>query len=544
MRDLRHLPMVSVPQFVPSRACLSCEVCCRFPEPDSLLRPYFTDQEIRRAVERGIDPAHFPAKDGCQVNVVPTPAGEDYLCPAFDPATSECRIYEARPLDCQIYPLAVLWDAHHREVVLGWDRKCPFLSGERLEARGVVRERLNVKREAEPLTVEVYAARIASFIEREDILDTFARHPRLIGPFQEDVVILRPLPRLTARLIQNRDPLRVTRDEPAKAAPLLSEHVTPYPLPLTPHPSPLALRPLTLSDRQRVEQALASSELSADDAPLAACSFAYHFVWRALLPCRWAVLEGHLCLFAESPDGIFLALPPLGPGPLRPALDAAFEFMRERNGGSSATRVENVPARLAPQLESWGYRLSSKAPDYLYRTSDLARLAGDRYKSQRAACNCFEREHPGRVSFEPYRAEDREACEALFREWSKQKQRAERDWTATQMLADSASAHREMLGHFEALGLTGAVARIDGAVRAYTFGYRLAPTVFCVWAEVTDRTVPGLAAWVFREFCRQALRQGYEFVNTMDDSGLSGLARSKRAYHPDRLLPNWIASVR
>ncbi|MEW6247409.1 MAG: phosphatidylglycerol lysyltransferase domain-containing protein [Nitrospirota bacterium] len=508
---------------------MSCEVCCRFPEPDSALRPYFTDQEIRRAAERGIDPAHFPAKDGCQVNVVPNPAGEGYLCPAFDPATSECRIYEARPLDCQIYPLAVLWDAHHREVVLGWDRKCPFLSGERPEARGVVREAFNVKREAEPLTLEAYAGRIASLIEREDILDTFARHPRLIGPFQEDVVILRPLPRLTARL-RERHEARGVRLE-AKSA-------------FSPRPSPLAPRPLTLSDRQRVEQALASSELSADDAPLAACSFAYHFVWRALLPCRWAVLEGHLCLFAESPDGIFLALPPLGPGPLKPALDAAFEFMRERNGGSSATRVENVPARLAPQLESWGYRLWAKPPDYLYRTSDLARLAGDRYKSQRAACNRFEREHPGRVSFEPYRADDREACEALFRDWSKQKQRAERDWTATQMLADSASAHREMLGHPEALGLTGAVARIDGAVRAYTFGYRLAPAVFCVWAEVTDRTVPGLAAWVFREFCRHALRQGYEFVNTMDDSGLSGLARSKRAYHPDRLLPNWIASVR
>lgn len=521
MRTLRHLPIVSLPQLVPSRTCLSCEVCCRFPEPDSLLRPYFTDQEILRAIDRGIDPVNFPAKDGCQVRVVPNPVGEGYLCPAFDPATSECRIYDARPLDCQIYPLAVLWDAQHREVVLGWDRKCPFLAGEGQEA---ICDRQEPRREGDESCptpdLESYADRIASLIERDDILETFAGHPRLIGPFQEDVVILRPLPRLTARLREKRDPRRPTL-----------------------RPSPLALHPLTLSDRQRIEQALASSELSADDAPLAAYSFAYHFVWRAVLPYRWAVLEEHLCLFAESPDGIFLALPPLGPGPLKPALDAAFGFMQEHNGGSSATRVENVPARLAPQLESWGYRLSSKAADYLYRTSDLARLAGDRYKSQRAACNRFEREHSGRVGFEPYRADDREACEALFREWSRQKQRAELDWPAAQMLADSAFAHREMLDHHEALGLTGAVARIDGAVRAYTFGYRLAPAVFCVWAEVTDRTVPGLAAWVFREFCRYALRQGYEFVNTMDDSGLSGLARSKRAYHPDRLVPNWIANA-
>ncbi len=527
MRELRHLPMVALPQLVPSRTCLSCEICCRFPEPDSLLRPYFTDQEINRAIERGIDPAQFPAKDGCQVNVVPDPAGEGYVCPAFDPITSKCRIYEIRPLDCQIYPLAVMWNGEQREVVLGWDRKCPFLSGERREAR----DPLPLAHGPWP-DLELYAERLASLIERDDILDTFVRHPRLIGPFQEDVVILRPLPRLTARLSVKREASTSTV-KPGEAS-----------AGANPPASRCTLHPLTLADRQRVEEALASSVLAADDAPLAACSFPYHVIWRGVLPYHWAELEGHLCLFAESPDGLFLALPPLGPGPLRPALDAAFEFMQEHNDGSAVSRVENVPACLAPHLEAWGYRLRAKPPDYLYRTSDLVRLAGERYKSQRAACNRFEREHPGRVRFDYYRADDRATCEALFRDWSRQKRRGGLEGAAKEMLMDSESAHREMLAHAESLGLSGAVVRIDGTVRAYTFGYRLAPAVFCVCAEVTDREIPGLAAWVFREFCRQALQQGYEFVNTMDDSDLSGLAQSKRAYRPDRLIPNWIASVR
>ncbi len=529
MPELRHLPMIALPQFVPNRTCLSCEICCRFPEPNSLLRPYFTDQEINRAVERGIDPAHFPAKDGCQINVVPDPAGEGYLCPAFDPVTSECRIYEIRPLDCQIYPLAVMWNREQREVVLGWDRKCPFVSGERRE----VPDPLPLALHRLLPDLEAYGARIASLLERDDILDTFVRHPRLIGPFQEDVVILRSVPRLTARLAVKRNASTVKPGE-------TSDRVFGF----SPSASRFPLHPLTLADRPRVERALASSDLSADDAPLAACSFAYHFVWRGVLPYYWAELEGQLCLFAESPDGLFLALPPLGPGPLRPALDAAFEFMRARNGGSPVSRVENVPSSLVPCLEAWGYRLRAKPPDYLYRVSDLVRLAGNRYKSQRAACNRFEREHRGRVRFDPYRADDRATCEALFRHWSRQKQRGGLDGAAKQMLMDSESAHRDMLTHSEALGLSGAVVRIDGTVRAYTFGYRLAPAVFCVCAEVTDREVPGLAAWVFREFCRQALQQEYEFVNTMDDADLSGLARSKRAYHPDRLIPNWMASVR
>src|SRR5437016_3656654 len=83
-RDL--IQITPLPQHVPSRVCLSCDVCCRFPEADSFLRPYFTAQEITEAVSRGIDPAAFPNPHGSQIRVVPSPAGEGYLCSAFDPA--------------------------------------------------------------------------------------------------------------------------------------------------------------------------------------------------------------------------------------------------------------------------------------------------------------------------------------------------------------------------------------------------------------------------------------------------------------------------
>ena len=42
-----------VEQIVPSRVCFTCDVCCRFPERDSPLRPYFTREEIQAAFEIG-----------------------------------------------------------------------------------------------------------------------------------------------------------------------------------------------------------------------------------------------------------------------------------------------------------------------------------------------------------------------------------------------------------------------------------------------------------------------------------------------------------
>jgi Fe-S-cluster containining protein len=541
------MPRPVLPQIVPSETCFVCEVCCRFPEPESFLRPYFTAEEIRAATARGIDPAHFPVRDGCQVSVVPNPSGEGYLCPAFDPVTSHCRIYEARPLDCRIYPLAIMWSSGGGEVVLGWDTKCPFLKpGNRRWAIGNgPGDKASVP---SPIThypspfppppspiahdplpdLRAYADRIADKLERDDMLDVFVQHPRLIGRFQDDVIALRSLPKLTVRLRHR---------------------------PLPHHPSPITgLLPLTLADRHRLESACA-----AVDTPLAHYAFALHYIWRHLLAYRWTEVDGHFCLFAESPDGLFMPLPPLpaaagtrqwvignGPGdktyPLSPAvLAACFALMREHNRGSAVSRIENVPEEWVPGCEAAGYEVRPKDPDYLYRTQDLVDLSGDRYKSQRAACNQLVR--TSAAQYAPYRSADADACLDLYRIWRDQKDTCALDAAARLLLADSESAHREAFLHYDALGLTGRVVLINGAVRAYTFGYFRSASVFCVLLEVADRSVPGLAQWLFRELCREAAGLGASFINTMDDSGLPSLAQSKQAYHPIRLVPSYIATV-
>ncbi|TAJ27700.1 MAG: DUF2156 domain-containing protein, partial [Nitrospirae bacterium] len=509
-----RLQIILLDQLVPSRVCLTCDVCCRFPEQESFLRPYFTAEEIRRAVAMGLDPASFPDQAGCQIRVVPNPSGEGYLCPAFDSVTAHCRIYEVRPFDCQIYPLALMWSDDRREVLLGWDSKCPFM------------------REASS-DIRAYSDQVAGRLEQDDTLDMLARHPRLIGPFQDDVIVLRRVPRLTERLTPGqasaagRDALAVRREandlNPASSSPTL------------------CLTPLTIEDRPLVDRALASTR-EVFQTPLSAYAFVSHIIWRHLLTYWRAEVDGHLCLFAEYEDGMFMALPPLRvtgstdsapvtrhpspvTQPMRDAFAACFAFMRERNRGSAVTRVENVPEELRPVLESQGYRLAPKGVEYLYRAVDLANLIGDRYKSPRAACNRFARDHHYR--YEPYRPTDRDACLALYRLWAAQQEAralSAVDTVARHMLADSELAHHEVLTHAEALGLVGRVVRVDGEVRAYTFGFELTPSVFGVLLEVTDRRVTGLAQFIFREFCREAVDRGYEFVNTMDDSGLPSLA--------------------
>src|SRR5438445_673778 len=362
-----------VEQIVPSRVCFTCDVCCRFPERDSPLRPYFTREEIQAAIARGISPDAFPDHTGSKVEVVPQ--GEGYQCPAFQVETGRCGIYEDRPLDCRLYPVAVMWDRENADVVMGWDSKCPF-----------IRDNL------ESTESRAYVERTAAFLESQEAVQVFISNQQLIGSFQDDVIVLRRLDRLTQGLrTVSQLGLTVARvSEPP-------------------------LRPLALTDRPRFEAALAAHAVPGN--PLA--------------------------------------------------------------------------ARSKP----------------LYR---------------------------------PFRPDDSGACLDLFQQWRQGAKYNGVSDLAAHLAADAEHAHRHGITRAADLGLIGRVVEVEGRIAAYTFGYPLNATTFCILFEIADRNIKGLGAYIFREFCREL--ESYELIDTMDDSGLEGLRRAKLAYHPIRLVESYIVS--
>jgi hypothetical protein len=148
------------------------------------------------------------------------------------------------------------------------------------------------------------------------------------------------------------------------------------------------------------------------------------------------------------------------------------------------------------------------------------------------------REHAPLI--EPYELSDRAACTALYTRWSRQKQSGQLNELGRMLLDDAAAAHERIFAESTRLGLEGTVARVNGTVAAYTFGYWLTPDTYCVLLEVADRDVPGLAQHVFRATCGSAAARGAVYVNAMDDAGLPGLRDAKLAYCPATTVPNWM----
>ena len=168
-------------QIIPSEVCFSCDVCCRFLEADSPLAPIFTENEKARVVAEGADPSLFrPQADGKSAQIQLKPHNDFYICPFFEPETSHCTIYPIRPLDCQLYPFALMFSEDRIKVVLGVDTLCPF--GEE-----------HLKTEA----FQRHIREVIAYVESAEITAQLRANWSLIGDYQDTVIVVHTLTQLT-----------------------------------------------------------------------------------------------------------------------------------------------------------------------------------------------------------------------------------------------------------------------------------------------------------------------------------------------------------
>ncbi|MCC6544243.1 MAG: YkgJ family cysteine cluster protein [Nitrospirae bacterium] len=185
-----------ITQIVPPEWCFKCDVCCRFPEKDSFLAPYFTHDEILTALAYVAESAHAegtafysvlnpPPHGGCKISLIPFEEG--FICPEFNPVSAHCKIYDVRPFDCIIYPFALMWSAEGKEILLGVDMKCPYIA-----------EFIN----SESLR-DAYIE-MSAIIDSSPVLDIISKNPAFIGPYQHDVSHAETLINLTQEITCSR----------------------------------------------------------------------------------------------------------------------------------------------------------------------------------------------------------------------------------------------------------------------------------------------------------------------------------------------------
>ncbi|MBI4616425.1 MAG: DUF2156 domain-containing protein [Planctomycetes bacterium] len=491
----------AIPQVLPAEICLACKVCCHFPDRESPLAPVVVDGE-RATLELRESRCQFRGfADSRGARVEPIPEREAFLCPFYVPGTGECGVYADRPIDCRLYPFTLTETPDGGAAVLGIDRTCPAIG------RGGYADAF--RREAEGL---------ARLLE-DEATPLLTAHHRLVGRWYPEIEPLVRLPGLS-RALRRTGRLGGTSAPP----------IAPPPLPRMPDLARIRPGDSKFLERfQRARERYSPRRLGQATLP-ALLPHAAH------LAIGWVEVEDALAVVAANGLAAFLPFAPLGPDPERAARAVLSSLAR---GGSSgeAARVEGLSEPEAEVFRKAGWNLASRPPEYVYRRSDLAALAGPEFASRRRQVRVARRRLAPEVR--RYSLADREACEGLLERWIAHRKQSHEDSAYRGLLAHAASAHARALSGPDAYGLEGWVLLTRDRIAAYTFAFQSGPDTLCILFEVADPETPGAGALIFQDLC--ARTDALCTVNTLDDGGFPSLAWSKASYRPIRLEPVYAA---
>jgi Fe-S-cluster containining protein len=165
-----------LPQLIPSEICLECPVCCRFPEKQASLSPFFFPEERNQAQSIKSKGSFRESALSAASKAELVACGHGFACSFFNPEDHTCQTYEARPLDCSMYPAVVMESKDHQKVLLGADTKCPALSRPSVTAK-----------------LQKYLDSIQRYLESTTLSSLIRKYPQFISEFQEEVVEVREL---------------------------------------------------------------------------------------------------------------------------------------------------------------------------------------------------------------------------------------------------------------------------------------------------------------------------------------------------------------
>ncbi len=264
-------------------------------------------------------------------------------------------------------------------------------------------------------------------------------------------------------------------------------------------------------------------------------SFGNIYAWSAAEHTEFAEKDGFLYLRSTF-NGVTSYAVPWGNGDINNALKEICNDALEREEDLSFYCV--AQEQLEPLFAFFGDRLIVKEQrdyfDYVYLRENLATLKGRKFHSKKNHVNSFCKKY--NYTYEELGEENLQECLAFSHSWhmmveSNQRLEAERQ------VIDKA------FKKFFALGLSGAVLRVDGRIVAYALGEPMADgETYCVHFEKASPDCPTAYAAVNKLFAEKSLGK-YKYINREDDAGIEGLRKAKTSYQPEFLVKKYYAKI-
>ncbi len=260
-------------------------------------------------------------------------------------------------------------------------------------------------------------------------------------------------------------------------------------------------------------------------------SFANLYMWGR----QKAVFHGENLAFFSQFNRKSVYLFPVGPGDLKPTLDAIIEDAKERGIPCRLTGLVQQDCALLESLYPGRFRIHTDRNtfDYIYNIEELASLAGRKFQKKRNHLNKFRQNHPD-CQVLPLNQDTLPLAAALLETWYTV--RTAGDATADFHMEQAAISRA--LKNMGALDLEGLVLVENGKALAMTLGSALNETTFDVHFEKALEDVDGAYAAINNAFARHLMEKypDLRWLNREDDLGLEGLRKAKLSYCPDHMI--------
>lgn len=221
-------------------------------------------------------------------------------------------------------------------------------------------------------------------------------------------------------------------------------------------------------------------------------------------------------------------------------LEADSRFAKEPFVLKNITAAEKeIAARVFPGAQ---FTAARESGDYIYRTEDLAGLAGKKYSKKRNHIKQFKAKRPGH-RFEPLTSANLQDARLVEGKWLE-------EFLAANAAGDDLKIEKEIiffaLENFERFekvcGMTGGLLYVDDKPAAFCVASLLSAAVTDVHFEkcLFEYARDGGYAVINNEFSK---RVKTEFINREEDLGIEGLRKAKLSYYPEEILEKYNGTI-
>lgn len=294
----------------------------------------------------------------------------------------------------------------------------------------------------------------------------------------------------------------------------------------------IPFKDLTLADRETITKYTMHSRHRNCD-----MSFSNLCSWKFLYNTQFAEVDGFLVLKFWANEQLAHMMP-IGDGDLKRVVDDLEKNATEQSQtfcmlGVTPDMKEDIEKALPGKFI---FTADRNYADYIYLRSDLATLSGKKFQPKRNHVNKFRKTY--NYEYIPITPDHIQECLRLEAEWCKMNNCDQQDGTGNERRAIIYA-----LNHFEELGLSGGLLRVDDSIVAFTFGMPINQDTFGVHVEKADVRIDGAYAMINYEFANHIPEQ-YTYINREEDLGIEGLRKAKLSYQPVIILEKSMACLK